>query len=157
MKQLLFNKVAIGERLDSLIMDISTTAVITGAMASRDYSPLHHNYHYVTTEAGHRDIFLNTPHQANIFERFLSDWSGSRGRLGRMGFKMKASVYAGDNATIEGEIMESEVDAQGCAWVGLKLSISVGGEVCTECEVRYALPVSNQGNPWARRGEEWQP
>ena len=148
---------AVGERVATLAMDISSTTIIAGALASRDYSPLHHDYHYVTDEAGHRDIFLNTPHQANLFERYLSDWSGPRGRLGRMRFTMTASVYAGDNACIDGEVVDCTVDETGCGWVKLRLTMSVDGKVSTECEARYALPMTGEDDPWTRRGEEWQP
>ncbi len=157
MKHLLHGDVAVGERLPTLAMDISATRIVAGALASRDYAPLHHDHQYVTEQAGHRDIFMNTFHQASLFERYLSDWSGPRGRLGRMRFKMSASVYAGDSIAVDGEITGCEVDDSGCAWVGLNLSIAVDGKTCTECEVRYALPTTADDNPWARRDEVWKP
>ncbi|MEH6584413.1 MAG: hypothetical protein V7754_20940 [Halioglobus sp.] len=157
MRQLNYEDVAVGESLGALQLDISSTDVIAGAMASRDYSPLHHDYHYVTEEAGHRDIFLNTPHQAALLEKYLSDWSGPGGRLGRMRFTMKASIYAGDSIILDGEVVDKSVDASGCSWLKLKLWIEVKGETATACEVRYALPGKAQDSPWKRKGEAWQP
>ena len=157
MRKLYYEEVQVGDRLDDLQLSISTTDVVSGALASRDYSPLHHDFHYVTGKAGHRDIFLNTPHQAAFFERYLGDWSGPSGRMGRMRFVMKASVYAGDTFMLSGEVVERMVDDAGCGWVTLQLQIHMGETLCTECQVRYALPVDDKDNPWQRRGEEWQP
>ena len=42
------------------------------------------------------DIFLNTPNQAAWFERYVTDWTGPTGRLGRMTFRMRDSVFPGD-------------------------------------------------------------
>ena len=60
-----YDSVQVGDSLEELRISVSTTDVICGALASRDYSPLHHDFHYATEQAGHRDIFLNTPHQAD--------------------------------------------------------------------------------------------
>jgi len=156
-KRMLHEDVAVGDTLAGLDMDMTATRIVAGALASRDYAPLHHDFRYATEQAGHRDIFMNTFHQAALFERFLGDWSGPRGRLGRMKFRMSASVYAGDTLTLDGKVTGSEIDQHGCGWITAVLAISVGGSTCTECEVRYALPLSVADNPWSRRGEEWQP
>lgn len=157
MNSLVFDQVAVGAEVPALKLRVTTTAVIAGALASRDYSPLHHDYHYVTAEAGHPDIFLNTPHQAALFERLLSDWAGPRGRLGRMKFAMKSSVYAGNDISISGRVTAREIDKSGCGWLTLTLEITAVERVKTTCEARYALPVDATDNPWLRKGEEWQP
>ena len=91
------------------------------------------------------------------FERLLTDWSGPGGRLGRMRFRMKASVYAGERVRLGGEVTGREVDGQGCSWVRLRLTLHSGDRLATECEARFALPADETGNPWQRRGEDWQP
>ena len=157
MNKVLHGQVSIGDSLPELRMPVSATQVIAGAVASRDYSPLHHDRAYVTEQAGQRDIFLNTPHQAALFERYLSDWSGPHGRLGRMRFAMKRPVYAGDEFSMTGEVLAVATDAAGCGWLVLQLRLQVGDTVNTECEARYALPLDGDDNPWQRRGEDWQP
>ena len=51
---------------------------------------------------GVRDIFMNTPNQAAWFERYVTDWTGPRGRLGRMRFRMTDSVFPGDRMVFRG-------------------------------------------------------
>jgi hypothetical protein len=48
-------------------------------------------------------------------------------------------------------------DEVGCTWAALKVSVSVGERVCTECAVRVAIPRDATDNPWRRKGDEWRP
>ena len=67
---------------------MSATTVVLGALASRDWRPMHHDHALAVERNGTRDIFMNTPNQAAWFERYLTDWTGPKGRLGRMRFRM---------------------------------------------------------------------
>ena len=63
--------------------------VVLGAMASRDWRPQHHDYKFATGNNGLDDIIMNTPNLAAWFERYLTDWTGPKGRLGKIKFRMK--------------------------------------------------------------------
>ena len=53
-----------------------------GALATRDWRPMHHDRDFAIERNGARDIFLNTPNQQAWFERFVTDWTGpSAGRV----------------------------------------------------------------------------
>lgn len=146
-----------GDALAPLRYDVTPTTVVLGALAARDWRPMHHDYKFAVERNGTRDIFLNTPNQAAWFERYLTDWTGPTGRPGRMKFRMKGSVFPGDTMVIEGVVTKVEVDETGCGWAALDITLSVAGETCTACEARIALPTSQDDNPWARRGERWKP
>jgi len=146
-----------GLELEPLSYDVNSTTVVLGALATRDWRPQHHDYHFATERNGVRDIFLNAPNQAAWFERYVTDWTGPRGRLGRMRFRMKGSVFPGDTMVFTGVVTGTEVDASGCAWAEVDVALKVGDEVKTTCAVRVALPTDPDDNPWSRRGERWQP
>ena len=84
---------------------MTATTVVLGALATRDWRPMHHDKDFAVERNGTRDIFLNTPNQAAWFERFITDWTGPHGRLGRIGFKMKGSVFPGDTMVLRGEVI----------------------------------------------------
>jgi acyl dehydratase len=151
------DRVKAGDTLPSLSVDVSATTVVLGAMASRDWRPMHHDKDFAVHRNGVRDIFLNTPNQAAWFERYLTDWSGPRGRLGRMRFRMKSSVFPGDTMVFGGEVEKLETDETGCAWAQVATKLAVGDRVATECTARIALPATEDDNPWRRRGEDWRP
>src|SRR3954468_7544287 len=150
-------EVTAGEALPTLDYDVSSTTVVLGALATRDWRPQHHDYHFATERNGVRDIFLNAPNQAAWFERYVTDWTGPRGRLGRMRFRMKGSVFPGDTMVFTAVVTGVEIDAAECAWVELDVTLKVGDEVKTICQARVALPTTPDDNPWARRGERWTP
>lgn len=151
------NDVKIGDTLPELSHDVTATTVVLGALAMRDWRPMHHDYKFATERNGVQDIFLNTPNQAQWFERFMTDWTGPKGRPGRMQFKMKASVFPGTTMVLRGTVTNVETDGTGCGWVEVDVALSVGEQVCTTCAVRIAIPTSADDNPWDRRGERWNP
>ena len=154
---LTLDKVNIGDVLPELAYDVTATTVVLGALAMRDWRPMHHDYKFATERNGVKDIFLNTPNQAQWFERFMTDWTGPYGRLGRMQFRMKSSVFPGDTMVFCGTVTDVGVDDAGCGWVGVDVVLAVGERVCTTCAVRVAVPTSPDDNPWNRRAERWKP
>jgi hypothetical protein len=155
--RLTLDRVRPGDRLPELAVDVSATTVVLGALASRDWRPMHHDKDFAVHRNGTRDIFLNTPNQAAWFERYLTDWTGPGGRLGRMKFRMKDSVFPGDRMVFRGRVEKVETDAAGCGWAELSLELSVGERTATECAARVAIPTSEGDNPWRRSGERWKP
>ena len=146
-----------GLELSPLSYDVTATTVVLGALASRDWRPMHHDHDFAVHRNGIRDIFMNTPNQAAWFERYLTDWTGPKGRLGRMQFRMKASVFPGDTMVLTGVVRAVEVDDTGCGWAELDLALRVEDKTCTECTARIAVPVAPDDNPWDRRAERWRP
>ena len=155
--RLLFDGVEVGDALPALNYKVTATTVVLGALATRDWRPMHHDKDFAVHRNGTQDIFLNTPNQAAWFERYLTDWTGPHGRLGRVTFRMKGSVFPGDVMTLSGVVVESEVDDVGCGFVTVDVSLSVDGDVKTTCTARVALPRSDDDNPWARQGDQWRP
>ncbi len=146
-----------GQQLPELVKDVSATTVVLGALASRDWRPMHHYKDFAVERNGVRNIFLNTPNQAAWFERYLTDWTGPLGRLGRMKFRMKDSVFPSDRMVFQGVVEQVETDDTGCSWVDLVLELSVDGKTMTECTARVAIPATEGDNPWKRKGDRWKP
>ena len=156
-KSLVRDQVTVGQALPELSHDITATTVVLGALASRDWRPMHHDKDFAINRNGVRNIFINTPNNAAWFERYLTDWTGPRGRLGRIKFKMKKPVFPGDRMVMSGTVRGVSTDDVGCVWVDVDLAMSVDGEVTTACEARIAIPRDEADNPWTRRGEQWKP
>src|SRR5688500_3966372 len=157
MTSLTLDRVAVGDDLPELSYDVTATTVVLGALATRDWRPMHHDHRFAVERNGTRDIFLNTPNQAAWFERFLTDWTGPKGRLGRMTFRMKSSVVPADTKVILGTVRALAIDDIGRGWAGVDIDLTVDGNVCTSCPARIAIPTSPDDNPCTRRGERWRP
>ena len=131
--------------------------MVLGALATRDWRPMHHDKDFAVNRNGTQDIFLNTPNQAAWFERYLTDWTGPHGRLGRVTFRMMGSVFPGDTMVLRGVVEGTEVDGSGCGFVSVAMTLAVDGDTKTTCTARLALPRTAEDNPWARRGDRWRP
>lgn len=161
--RLTIDRVAVGEPVPGLAVEVTPTTVVLGAIASRDWRPMHHDYKFATERNGVQDIFLNTPNQAAWFERYVTDWTGPTGRLGRMKFRMRDSIFPGDTMAFSATVTDVAVDEVGCAWASLEVTLSATSEarpeprVCSTCTVRVAVPATPDDNPWTRRGDQWKP
>jgi acyl dehydratase len=154
---LTLSDVSAGDTLPELSYEVTATTIVLGALATRDWRPMHHDHDFAVNRNGTQDIFLNTPNQAAWFERYVTDWTGPKGRLGRMKFRMKGSVFPGDTMVMRAKVEAVETDDAGCGWATLLVSLSVGDELKTDCSVRVALPITEDDNPWTRRGHDWRP
>jgi acyl dehydratase len=153
----LMSDVSVGEQLPELAYDVTATTVVLGALASRDWRPMHHDHDFAVNRNGTQDIFLNTPNQAAWFERYVTDWTGPAGRLGKMTFRMKGSVFPNDRMVFSATVEDVATDEVGCGWVALLVTLAVDGQTKTDCSVRVALHTSADDNPWARHGDQWTP
>ena len=154
---LTINQIRAGDQLPPLVHAVTTTSIVLGAMASRDWRPMHHDRDFAQQRNGTRDIFMNTPNQAAWLERFITDWAGPKARIGRYKFRMGDSICPGDTMVFSGKVESTETDEQSCSWVNLVILLSVDEQVKTRFSARVALPADDDDNPWARQGERWQP
>jgi len=156
-RPLLLGDVHVGNEVPSLSYDVTATTVVLGAFGGRDWRPMHHDHQFAVERNGVRDIFLNTTAQAGFFERFVTDWTGPTGRLGRLGFAMRSPVFPGETMQIRGTVTAVDTDDTGCGWVELDFVLSVDGAPRSTGGARVAVPTTPDDNPWARRGERWKP
>jgi acyl dehydratase len=154
---LLFGDVAAGDALPPLAYPVTATTVVLGALATRDWRPMHHDRDFAIHRNGARDIFLNTPNLQAWFERFVTDWTGPRGRPGRLRFRMRDSVYPGETMVLTGAVADAARDDSGCGWATVAIELRAGGRVCCTASLRVALPTDPDDNPWRRAGDRWVP
>lgn len=154
---LLLSDVKEGAELPILEKDVKPVTVVLGAIASRDWRPQHHDYKFATENNGLDNIIMNTPNLAAWFERYLTDWTGPKGRLGRIKFRMKDSVYPGETMRFSGIVTSIESVSDEFGWVDVAIELRAGDKSCVGCEARIALPKTPESNPWKQKGEDWKP
>ena len=155
-ESLTVDKVTTGDELPPMKQRVTATTVVLGALASRDWRPMHHDKTFAVERNGVKDIFINTPNNAAWFERYITDWTGPKGRLGRMKFRMSSPVFPGDEMVMSGRVEKISTDDTGCCWLELNVAVSVDGEVSTSCQARVAIPKDGDDNPWSRKADKWQ-
>lgn len=129
--------VAVGDKLPSLDIDISSGLIVGGALATRDFEPVHHDKS-VAQAAGLPDVFMNILTSQGLMSRFVTDWSGPEATIKALDLKLGAPNVPGMVMTITGEVTEKDDDT------GV-INISVLGEnniwgMHMQGTVKLALP-----------------
>jgi acyl dehydratase len=110
---------AVGEELPALRVEVTATRIVAGALASRDFMPVHHDHAYAASQ-GAPDIFMNILSTTGWCSRFLTDWAGEDALLRRLAIRLGVPVFAGTTLTLTGEVTEV-ADRDGERWVDVAL------------------------------------
>jgi hypothetical protein len=95
--------VQVGDELPSLVIDVTATVIVAGAIASRDFMPVHHDREYAQAQ-GAPDIFMNILSDTGYCSRFLTDWAGPDARIRRLAIKLGVPVHPGHTMTYTGRV-----------------------------------------------------
>lgn len=148
MNNLYANNISEGDLLPKLTHTVTASCIVLGAVASRDWRPMHHDVTFARERSGKADIFMNSPTQAAWFERYINEVCGPLSRLRRLAFTMKRSIYPSAQMLISGEVVRMSEVADGLVDVTLRLSIADVDSLCSECTALISMPASEGANPW---------
>jgi acyl dehydratase len=95
--------VEVGDELPALVIDVTATVIVSGAIASRDYMPVHHDREYAQAQ-GAPDIFMNILSDTGYCSRFLTDWAGPDARIRRIAIRLGVPVHPGHTMTYTGHV-----------------------------------------------------
>jgi acyl dehydratase len=102
-----YEDVKVGEELPPL--DVPTTAalVVGGALASRDFTPVHHDKAAAQAQ-GLPDIFMNILTTNGFVGRYVSDWAGPDALVRGVKTKLGGPNMPGDTLKIRGTVASAE-------------------------------------------------
>jgi acyl dehydratase len=96
------SSVEVGDELPALVVDVTATVIVSGAIASRDFMPVHHDREYAQAQ-GAPDIFMNILSDTGYCSRFLTDWAADA-RIRRIAIKLGVPVHPGHTMTYTGQV-----------------------------------------------------
>jgi len=127
---LYWEDVSEGEALPVLVKEVTATTIIAGAIATRDFYPLHHDFRFAQ-KAGLKDIIMNNITTGGYLGRYLTDWSGPEGDIKRMKFHLGMPCHPGDTFTVTGRVTRKYEQA-GQHLVDIQYEVAVNmGDHCT--------------------------
>ena len=100
---LAFSSINIGDKLPDMGIDINVSFVVAGAVASRDFTPVHHNK-AAANASGLANVFPNILTDNGLVGRFVTDWAGPDATLKRVNIKLGAPVQPGEVLKFTGEV-----------------------------------------------------
>ena len=126
--------VSVGDDLPPLPIPITTSLVVGGALASRDFTSVHHD-RAAAQAAGLQDVFMNILTTNGLVGRYVTDWAGPDAVVRKLAIKLGTPNLPGDTMTFTGKVASVEDDEVTVEVVGKN---SWGNHVTGS--VRVALP-----------------
>jgi len=96
---------AAGDELPVQAIEMTATRIVAGAIATRDFMPVHHDRDYAQSQ-GAPDIFMNIISTNAYCTRYLTDWAGPNARLKRLAIRLGVPVHPGSTLTFSGVVGE---------------------------------------------------
>jgi len=98
-----WREISVGDEVVPLELSMSATRIVAGAIATRDFMPVHHDRAYANSQ-GAPDIFMNILSSNAYCSRFLTDWAGPEAMVRRLSVRLGVPVFPGSSLTFTGKV-----------------------------------------------------
>lgn len=132
-----YQEVQVGDELPLLEVPITTTRIVAGAIASRDYQVVHHDRD-LAVERGSRDLFMNILTTNGYVGRYVTDWAGPDATLRSVDIRLGVPNYPGDFMRLTGKVVEKQAGV---------VTVELRGQNALGDHVRGRIELSLPGSP----------
>ena len=98
-----FDDIEDGQALPELLVPITASAIVAGAIATNDFQDVHHDK-AAAQATGVPDIFMNILTTNGFVQRFVTDWAGQDARIRRVAIRLGAPNFVGDTMCLTGAV-----------------------------------------------------
>ena len=102
-------KIAVGDALPPFALPVTSTVIVAGAIASRDFMPAHHDAEFAKAQ-GAPDLFMNILTTNGYVARFVTDWAGPEAMLRKIAIRLGAPAIPGQPLRFSGTVT-GKIDA----------------------------------------------
>ena len=95
--------IAEGEDVTPLEIPITTTMIVAGAIATRDFMPVHHDRDYAKQQ-GSPNLFMNILTTNGYCVRFLTDWAGPEAMVKNLSIRLGVPCFPDDPLRFTGSV-----------------------------------------------------
>jgi acyl dehydratase len=129
-KTLRWSDIQVGDEVTPLEIAITTTMIVAGAIASRDFMPVHHDRDYANKQ-GSPNLFMNILTSNGYCVRFLTDWAGPEAMVMKLSIRLGVPCFPDDPLRFTGTVTGKTKGSGGENFVEVtfKASNSLGDHV----------------------------
>lgn len=139
-----WNTIRIGDPITPMTIDVTATVVVAGAIATRDFMPVHHDRNYAATQ-GAPNIFTNIMTDNGFCSRFLTDWAGPEAMVRKVAIRLGVPAYANSKLEYIGTVTgKSQIDGEGIVEVEFRATNDQGDHVSGTAVI--GLPLAKVGS-----------
>ncbi len=132
-----------GEELPPFDLELTPTMVVAGAIASRDFMPVHHDPEYARSQHA-PDIFFNILTTNGYVSRYITDWAGPEAMLRSIRIKLGAPAVPHKTLRFRGQVArEAQEGGERVLEVAVNVSNDLGPHATGTVEL--SLPLAGDG------------
>lgn len=124
-------RLAAGSQADPVVVPATPTQIISGALATRDFYPVHHDRDFARAH-GNRDFLMNILTTNGLLARIVGEWT-SQAPLVRLVTRLVAPAYAHDELRVTRTIADA-----GPGWAELTVRATLTHGVHAEAVARVS-------------------
>ena len=98
-----WSDIEVGDEVTPLEIPITTTMIVAGAIASRDFMPVHHDRDYANKQ-GSPNLFMNILTSNGYCVRFLTDWAGPEAMVTKLSIRLGVPCFPDDPLRFTGTV-----------------------------------------------------
>ena len=102
-------KISVGQDLPPFELAVTTTVIVSGAIASRDFMPAHHDPDFARAQ-GAPHMFMNILTTNGYVARYVTDWAGPEARLRNIKIRLGAPAIPGKPLRFSGRVEKVDED-----------------------------------------------
>lgn len=134
-----WHAIRVGDAIPPMVLIMSPTRVVAGAIATRDFMPVHHDRAYANVQ-GAPDMFMNILSDTAYCSRFLTDWAGPDAMVKRLAIRLGVPAFPGHDLTYTGTVTAVERDGdEGLVEVELQATNDLGEHVSGTATITLPL------------------
>lgn len=124
-----WRRLSVGQELPALALDITATHIAAGAVATRDFMPVHHDRAYAQAQ-GAPDIFMNILSTTAHCSRWLTDWAGPDAMVRGLSIRLGVPLLPGATLTFTGAVTGLAEDGdEGRVEIEFRAATAIGDHV----------------------------
>lgn len=100
-------QVSVGDELPGLDVPLTPAVIVGGAIASRDFTPVHHDVSYAKGQ-GLSNVIMNILTTNGYVSRYVTDWAGPDAIVKEVSIKLGAPNMPGDTMKMSGKVVAAD-------------------------------------------------
>jgi uncharacterized protein len=126
-----------GEELPPFDLNVTPAVVVAGAIASRDFMPVHHDRDYAQGQ-GAPDIFMNILTTNGYIARYVTDWAGPEATVRRIAIRLGGPAIPGLVLRFRGQVSgERMAEGERVVDVSVRAANDLGDHATGTVEVGF--------------------
>jgi len=101
--------VRVGNELPPFELPVTSTVIVAGAIASRDFMPAHHDSEFAKGQ-GAPDMFMNILTTNGYVSRFVTDWAGPQAMVRKIAIRLGGPAIPGQPLRFSGQVTETKTE-----------------------------------------------